>query len=278
MLNPRRMSLQLTPLLDMLLIIVFAQYLEIREKQQHVTTQTNTAIVDLEETRARLKALLAEEELLKIQMATEQGRRMAAESEMAAEQQKFARTQATLDRTMEQQQVVAGLLTEMFQIPPEEVDQLLASARVPALERSPQELARVKEQFRQLSLQRGGRVIEHLLSYDEIRKRCDVWDLYVDAKGIATLTTGQRTSRIRIPTRANDDVDIDGFVAEVYAWYRSLPQPKSLVVILLTYDRAARIAVMESIRSALPRLVSRMQSDHAGQVRFEYADLGFRLE
>ncbi|WP_437229868.1 hypothetical protein SH661x_001664 [Planctomicrobium sp. SH661] len=278
MLNPRRMSLQLTPLLDMLLIIVFAQYLEIREKQALETKETRTAVVDLEETRARLKALLAEEELLRSQIDAERVRRLAAESNVATEQQKLALTQNDLDRVLDQQRVVAGLMTEMFQIPTSELNSLLESARVPSLEKSPQEMNRVKEQIRELSMQRGGRMLEHLLSYDEIRKRCDVWDLHIDAQGIATLTAGSRTTRIRIPTLPNEDVDVERFVSEVYAWYRSLPQPKSLVVILLTYDRASRISVMESIRKALPILVSRMQSDHAGQVRFEYADLGFRLE
>lgn len=260
----QRLSLQLTPLLDMLLIIVFAQYLEIREKQVLKKTEANTAIVDLEETRARVKALLAEEELLKLQMQKMQ--------------QKSLQTQSELERTVDQQHLLSGLMTEMFQIPPAELDRLLNAAQVPSLERSPKEMARVKEQFQQLSARSSGRIIEHILSYDEIRKRCDVWEFHVDARGIATIKAGNRETRIRIPTLTNDDVNVPGFVSEVYAWYRSLPQPKSLVVILLTYDRESRISVMEAVRRSLPVLVAQMQADHLGQVRFEYADLGFRLD
>jgi len=278
MASPRKLSLQLTPLLDMLLIIVFAQYLEVREHQQVKATEQQAALVDLAETRARLKALLAEEELLRLQMESERGRREAAESDVLSEQQKLKLSQSSLEKALAQQQVLARLMSEIFQIPAREVDRLLASARVPALEQSPAEMSRVKEQFQELSQQRRGKMIEYLLTYDEIRKRCDVWEMHIDANSVATLTAGDRTTRIRIPTLANDDVDINQFNAEVYHWYRSLPQPKSLVIILMTYDRASRIAVMESIRKGLPVLLARMHADHSGQVRFEYADLGFRLE
>jgi len=271
MLRPRRFALQLTPLLDMLLILLFVQYLDVREQQHSKAEKTASTLVDLEETRARVKALLAEEELLRLQMETERGRRLAAESDAAA-------SETNLQRALQHQEVLATLMGDIFQIPVAEVDRLLASARVPSLEQSPQEMARVKGQFQEFSRQHRGRMIEYLLTYDEIRKRCDVWDFHVDGSGVVTLTAGERTARIRLPTLANDDVDIPQFISEVYRWYRSLPQPKSLVVILLTCDRQTRIVTMDAIRSALPELVARMYADRMGQVRFEYADLGFRLK
>lgn len=276
--SPRRLSLQLTPLLDMLLIIVFAQYLDMRENAHLNAGKTQAAIVDLAETRERLKALLAAEELLRSQFEMERSRRVTAEDDAQTGRQKLKQSETNLERALQQQEVLASLMTEVFQIPPSEIQRLLSNARIPALEQSPQEMERVRDEFQKLSQQRRGRMIEYLLTYDEIRKRCDVWDFHVDGNGIMTMTAGERTKRIRLPTLANDDVDIQQFNAEVYQWYRSLPQPKSLVVILLTYDRTARIATMDGVRRALPELVSRMHADYLGQVRFEYADLGFRLE
>jgi len=271
MLRPRRFALQLTPLLDMLLILLFVQYLDVRERQHSKEAQTASVVADLEETRARLKALLAEEALLRLQMETERGRRLAAESDAAA-------SESNLQQARQHQAVLAGLMAEIFQIPPEEVNRLLAGARVPALEQSPQELARVKGEIAEFSRQHRGRMIEYLLTYDEIRKRCDVWDFHIDGNDVATLTAGDRTTRLRLPTLASENVDVPQFIAEVDRWYHSLPQPKSLVVILLTYDRQTRIATMDAIRRAMPELLSRMHADHMGQLRFEYADLGFRLE
>jgi len=276
--SPRRLSLQLTPLLDMLLIIVFAQYLDMREKEHFNTGKTQAAIVDLADARERLKALLAAEELLRSQVETEQARRKTAEEAARTGRQKLQQSETSLERALQHQEVLAALMTEIFEIPPGEVQRLLASARVPALEQSPQEMARVKEEFQKLSQQRRGRMIEYLLTYDEIRKRCDIWDFHVEASGVLTLTAGDRTARLRLPELADGDVDISQLNAEVYRWYRSLPQPKSLVVILLTYDRRSRIVMMDAVRRALPELVSRMHADYLGQVRFEYADLGFRLE
>lgn len=56
--------------------------------------------------------------------------------------------------------------------------------------------------------------------------------------------------------------------------YRSLPQPKHLVILMLTYDRGARltVTVTEGI-SALPKIVDRLTGASTGLTRFEYADL-----
>lgn len=263
MLSRRRLALQMTPLLDMLLIIVFAQYLDMREREQFSLAENQAAVVELESTRERLKSLVLEEQHLRHQI--EMDRRQLATSQLQ------------LEKTQDQNLAIGELVTELFRIPPGELDELLTAARVPALERSPQEAARVREQFRQISQMSRGQMIEHLLSYDELRKRCDIWELHIDDKGFATISFGQKSTRLRIPTLINDDVNVDALVDNLYSWYRALPQPKNLVVLLLTCERGTRISVMDAVRKALPILMQRMQADHFGQIRFEYADLGFRL-
>ncbi|WP_437188203.1 hypothetical protein SH668x_001634 [Planctomicrobium sp. SH668] len=278
MLTPRRMALQLTPLLDMLLIIVFAQYLEMRETEHRITQKAAVTVTELADAKARLLELLLKEEALHQEIEVSRALRTETQLALTQQQQQAMQFQRELELTVERQKVVSDMISEMFQIPEQEVDRLLESTRMPALERSPQELSRLKDQFRQFSQKSSGRVVEHLLSYEEIRKRCDVWELHVDASGFISISSGPKKSRIQIPMLANEDVDSEALVAELYAWYKTLPEPKSLVVILMTYDRSSRIAMTESIRRALPVLVTRMQNDHFGSVRFEYADLGFRLD
>ena len=73
-----------------------------------------------------------------------------------------------------------------------------------------------------------------------------------------------------------EDADIERFSVELETAYRSLPQPKHLVILLLTYDRNARLTVTEGISAALPKIVDRLTSASTGLTRFEYADMGVR--
>jgi hypothetical protein len=56
-----------------------------------------------------------------------------------------------------------------------------------------------------------------------------------------------------------------------------LPDPKSLVVVLLTYDRGTRLIVTEALAQTMPRITRRLAEDSREAVRFEYADLGIRV-
>jgi hypothetical protein len=119
-------------------------------------------------------------------------------------------------------------------------------------------------------------ILQHLLTYDEIRKRCDVWELFIDAQNVAHLNTGDRERELRVNLSGSEDADIERFAVELETVYRSLPQPKHLVILMLTYDRGARLTVTEGISAALPKIVDRLTGASTGLTRFEYADLGVR--
>lgn len=274
----KRLTLQLTPLLDMLLIIIFAQYLQVREQQIVETHSATSTVTQRDDALARIDELAAQLEHLRQSASAAQAMATHSDALLQTETARFQQSQADLDRALAQQRVLGQVMVELFQVPDQEVNRLLDPSRFPTGARTPAEMELLKEQLRTLSMQRAGKMVEHLLSYEEIRKRCDVWDLYVDAQGVATLTAGDRSTRIRVNINAAGQVESEQLINEIYTWYRTLPQPKTLVVILLTYDRASRIFVTEAVRQALPQLVARMQADNAGRIRFEYADLGFHIE
>jgi hypothetical protein len=56
--------------------------------------------------------------------------------------------------------------------------------------------------------------------------------------------------------------------------YRTLPQPKSLVIVVLSYGNV-RAAAYEAALTGLPTVIEKMQADAAGRTRFEYAVLGY---
>lgn len=276
--HSRKLTLQLTPLLDLLLIVIFAQYMEVRENQAAIEESSQQAIVARNEAVRELESLAQEITTLRGELDSYERRVVAAEEERQRQTQRQEQIRQDLDRALAQHRVLGKLVVELFQVPSEDVQKVLDPGNFPAGNYADEDLDRLRERFRELSMHRAGRMIEHLLSYDEIRKRADVWEVHLNAQGIVTMATGPHQMRQRIPIDGEGNVDRERFVSEFYTWYRSLPQPKSLVIILLTYERDTRFQLTQSVREALPMLTARMQQDSGGRARFEYADLGFRID
>jgi hypothetical protein len=112
-------------------------------------------------------------------------------------------------------------------------------------------------------------MIRHLLSFDEMRKRTDLWELHIEDTGWMTLRVGKQERGFRARTP-------EEFSEQLYAIYKSLPEPKSLVVIMLSWGEA-RGDVREAAIRGLPVVTEQMRQNSGGLVRFEYAILGFQL-
>lgn len=264
MIPRRRLVMQLTSLLDLMLIITFGQHMVARHQRAVESEQGQAAIRET----AELQRQLAE--------ATSQA--TISQLELAQRAVMLQQSHADLERTLEQQRRVGELLVELFQLPTDAVAQLVDPSRSPVGSLTATDAARLKSQVDQMARNDPGAMIEHLLTYDEIRKRCDIWEVYVDSSNVAEIDLGQEIARVRIPADASGNVDATAFEADLYARYKGLPQPKTLVIMLLTYDRGTKISTAQSLRQVLPRLVARMQADSTGRSRFEYADLGFKIK
>jgi hypothetical protein len=266
----RKVAVHLTPLLDLTLIVFFAQYLETR--QQQLEAAGTAAAAEQERDRADSEAHLLRSRNRELESELERARAGIGELIEAsnAREQRAAQAEGDLELALAQQRVLGELLRELFHVPPEVIETILDPTREPPVAYSPEEIERLREQFRELAAANPGELIRHLLTYEEIRKRCDVWNLFVDKSGVATLNAGDQSIRIRV---------VPGeFEAEFFERYKSLPQTKGLVIILLTYDRASQRQFVQEVRLSLPRLVDRMREDSSGNARFEYADLGVRVD
>lgn len=259
----RRIALQITPLIDTLLVVLFLQYLDSR--QQSERTLAAAAVIERD-------AGLAANELADTQQQLARARADIAALRQASMQreQRAAQAEGDLELALAQQRVLGELLRELYQIPAEDLEAVLDPARDPPVARSPEEIERLRTRFREMAEQSPGDAIRHLLTYEEILKRCDVWSLFIDAEGIASFSAGDQSFRIRIvPGRFEEDF---------FERYQALPQAKGLVIIILTYDRASQRQFVQEVRQALPDLVRRMREDSSGRTGFEYADLGLRIE
>ncbi|MGD9855251.1 MAG: hypothetical protein AB7U20_09910 [Planctomycetaceae bacterium] len=264
----RRLTMQLTPLLDLLLIVIFAQFMDVQEREATTVDEARHAVE---------QRLLAEIELAELQSTHQQAVDALTHAATAADRLKAqnqslteetARMREDVDRAVAQQRLLGELVSELFDLP----DSVIADVLTPDEARNPaastEQRALLEARFRELSLQNAGRMIRHLLSYEEMRKRCDLWELHIDETGWFTLRVGKedRGFRASAPEEFSD---------KLYAEYKSLPQPKSLVVIMLSYGDT-RGEIRDAAERGLPIVTERMRRNSAGFIRFEYAILGFQ--
>lgn len=243
----RRLHFQLMPLLDLLLIMIFSLYLEVRVREERKAEQAEARIATQEQ-----------------ELATERQALAAEREQLAAE---TAELEGRVEDVVEQQRRAADLVAELFDVPQELIDEALEPLPAGAPPRPPEEAERLRQRFRELASLRGPDVIEHLLSYEELRKRADVWTLRIRANGEIALEAGGRTQSFRAATP-------EEFASRLFDRYKTLPQPKGLVVLLVSYGDA-RADVRQAVIDGLPEAVRLMREDQRGRTQFEYAVLGF---
>ncbi len=238
----RKITLQLVPLLDLMLVVLFLQFMEMSEltrKQEEAAAQ---AVTDIEQQREELKA----------------ERASITEERREAEQ--------VVEKAFDQRDLVGQLAAELFNLPDATIERLLKQ-RFPEDPPDADEIATMQQEFHKLKGRRGQEVVKHLLTFNEIRKRCDVWELYVSESGVTTLKAGADDGSFRAETP-------EAFSARLFDRYRMLPQPKSLVLVVLSYGDV-RASTYEAALNGLPLAIDRLQTDAAGRTRFEYAVLGY---
>ncbi len=250
----RKLSFQLTPLLDLLLIVIFAQYLD-------VASQTKEETVKLTSSRDLLSLQLDEA----LRQLLELRARMA---ELQDDVQVAQTRSVDADRFRAQRDLVGELVAELFRIPEAALEQLLLQRNAAGPGPSASDLEQLRVRLRALSGDSPERVVDHLLAFGEMRKRIDIWELYLNDVGELMLNVGDKHFRFR----AESSGDI---VVRLFEAYKTLPESKSMVLILLSYGDA-RATPLEATLKGLPAALERIRRDTGERSRFEYAVLGYR--
>jgi hypothetical protein len=244
----KKMTFQLTPLLDLLLIVIFAQFIEVRD-----ASSKSDAVLEKQAAEVRQQLLSQAEELRKRMDAS-----YAAKMNKVSEQEKSL---------LAQHDQVGRLLSEIFDVPEQTVNKLLRidPSQGSYTSRQKQEL---KQTLRKLQGSNGSQLMKMLISYGEMQKRCDIWEVYVQEDGTLLFTNGEQAQTIQSQTQIVDTED------KLFAAYKSFPEPKTLVIILLSYGDASAGA-RQRTEDALPAAIARMREDSGGRHWFESAILGF---
>ncbi|WP_013628543.1 hypothetical protein [Rubinisphaera brasiliensis] len=278
MISAKRLSLQLTPLLDLLLIVIFAQYLEIEQTTKAEQQERAVALAEqqfeLQELREKLQFT---EQVLD---ATQQFRTEAEQKLTSVSEQR----QAELDASVSEQELLEMKLRDVtdqrdriirafkkiYAQSSEEIRKLLDKLAQTAGMPQPVSPERINELAAEMAESEPRDLATFLLAYEEIRKRCDIWELHLDPRGVVHLFDGQTKHSFRAGAPAD-------FERNLFSLYKSLPQSKGLVILLVSYGEV-RADLRQNVLLGLPAVTERMREDADGRTRFEYAVIGYLPE
>ena len=240
----KRLSFQLTPLLDLLLIVIFAQFMDVQRNSVSLNAQAS----------AERNAVEARARELEIRHR-ERSDRLTQELNQR------------VDLLNQRQRRTNQQLADTFDIPRQLIDEV-ARLRETGQAREAQRIEAASSRVQQLLRARGNELSQLLVRVDEMQKHVTFWEAHLMANGRVQLSDGQQIRTISF-------VDESEFILRTFQASKSLPEPRTLVLILLTYgDTQARFR--RDAVAGMPRLTEQLRRD-AGNTRwYDYSLLGFR--
>jgi hypothetical protein len=252
--SSRKLTFQLTPLLDLLLIVIFAQYLDVRASTQKEAIRQESVRSSMQ---FELDAALVQLQALRDRLAT-----------MEIDAERSAMKEAEVDRLIAQRDLIGDVVAQVFRADPAVVDQLVRLRQRGGGGPTAAELEQLQARWKSLMTGGADAMVEHLLTFGELRKRCDLWELYLRDDGQFQLTVGDRQAEFRADTP-------ELFAERLFEAYKSLPQPKSMVLVLFSYGDA-RLKLLRAGQNGLPLALEQIRADLADRSRCEFATMGFR--
>lgn len=254
----RRMTFQLTPLLDLLLIVIFAQSMEVRQQASRVHSELDSERTKIAQRLSQQQQQwkshqeVAEQELQQREASLEQLREQYAEQ---------------FRSIVKQQQQAAQTLAEALNLPGTVVEQIamLRSANRPE---DAEALERAMSQLPEMVSGRGDELLQFLRRFDEMQKHVSIWELHLQENGKAILTDGEQSATISFQSG-------DEFVVQAVQETKAFSEPKPLVIVLLSYGDA-QAGQRRRLVECMPLFMNRLRTD-SGNVRwFDYSLMGFR--
>ncbi|MES2790756.1 MAG: hypothetical protein V4719_14185 [Planctomycetota bacterium] len=240
----RRITLQLIPLLDLLLVVLFAQFMQIQEASKKQVVRTEEA--------ERLAADTA------MQVAADRIELARLKGEIERERLSL---DATLKTAIGDQDQIATLAAEMLKVPEETIRKALQG-------KSAEEIERLKKALATLPSPRAADVVHQLATLAELRRTCDVWQIHIDDNSVIRCSFPPASTSFRAESPSEFD-------RRLFDWYKTLPPSKSVVIIQLTWGDAT-FGTKYAAKEGLVKCAERMRSDRSGRTIFEYIVLGFR--
>ncbi|MCX7386201.1 MAG: hypothetical protein NTX48_05995 [Planctomycetales bacterium] len=260
MLPNRRLALQLTPLLDLLLIVMFSQYIENRDRsvaaQERLVTQEK-----LWDTR-----------LAGAEAAIEQ-RRLELEKNVAEQKALLAELNKTYDdkykSIINQHHQIGSILAESLNLPANVIAEVLKLQTTGSSDDAGR-LQDAAERLQNLMQARGAEVFRFMLQVDEMQKHVTIWEIHVQENGQALITDSQQS----FVTDFSSDADL---ATRLFESSKSFTEPKTLIVVLLTWSDAQAVARRRAT-DAMPLLMEQLRRDASGTRWYDFSIIGYRAQ
>lgn len=280
---PRKITFQLTPLLDLLLIVIFAQYLEMRNESRQ--TEASAARADVrsrraEEERSQLRDRLAG-------LRADLSKRRQALDDL---QQKLATDDEQQKRLQAQRDLLARRLAEFFQMSEQELTRALKPLFSRDAARRAAEIQKLKRRIEQLRRSEPQQIVRHAVKYEELLKRCDIWEIHIDRRGVAHVSTGGKPDTIvyrATPPKVTGVEAADAkerrryfrelkadFERRLFAYFKGLPQTKNTIIILLSEDERVLGFHYAAANRGIPEVGRRIATETGGRVQLVHVELG----
>ena len=265
----RRFTLQLTPLLDLLFIVLYAQYIDLQEitrREIAQETERRHQAEQHEEQAAKLRtdALQQLSDLnQKVEQFEIEKRRLARELELArAETAKEGQAREELEKLAAKDRTAIGQLVQsVLRINQDAILEAIQGAPAP-------DRQRLRASFEEMSTKSAAAVIHHLRATEELKKRADLWEVYIGDDNTVRVTMVGEAMAENLQVLSPDQ--LANVIAEAA---RQRGEPKSLVIILLSWSNADR-KTRDLTRQALDDVVTVLKADWTGK-RIEVAPLGY---
>ena len=253
MLSPRRLTLQLTPLLDLLLIVMFSQYIENRDRSLH-------AQEEIAQQRSIADAELAE-------------RRETLEKEFDRQKKSIDDLRTVYDERfrsiLEQHHQAGTLLADSLNLPGAAMTEIL-KLRTANSPEDAERLAAATERVKDLMQARGEDVFRFLIKVDQMQKHVSVWEVHVLENGKARISDGEQSFSADYESESD-------FAARLFEHSKSFADPRTLVIMLLSWGDAQGGA-RQRATNGMPVLAEQLRKDAAGIRWYDFSIVGFRAD
>lgn len=260
MLNRRRLTLQLTPLLDLLLIVMFSQYIENRHRTLAAREDIAEQRKSLESERTQLQERLSQEKAALEVEITEQRRTVDALRQVYDE-----RFRSIVD----QHHQIGSLIAESLNLPGAVLAEVL-KLRTAGSSDDAVRLTAATERLRELMTARGEDVFRFLVKVDEMQKHVSVWEIHVQGNGQALISDGEQTFSADFSTEAD-------FSGRLFESSKAFAESKPLVIVLLTWGDA-QAGSRQTATNAMTAFMEQLRRDAAGIRWYDFSIVGYRAQ
>lgn len=271
---PRRLVLTLTPLLDLMLVVIFAQYMDLQQasaarvRAERLRAEDATrARSDMEKAReSAFQSLKKRNEDLaalreKSQTLVNENSRLREELAVLSERHK-KELEEERRKAREQILAIARGFQEVLDVPNEVMEKALEGS-------TPEEIRDMQRDVAELRGKSLPAIVKHLRKAAEFRKLWDVWEVHINPDESTRIMVGDKVVRDGLFVKSKDD-----FFVQTEALFKDTGEPKSFVLVLVSYGDVTRSA-RDGVMGGLELTKEKLRNHWSSEKQIQVAKLGF---